>query len=355
MSQSILIPTPALTDFAAALFVAAGVGIDEARGVASALVASNLCGHDSHGVVHIPGYMEQLANGDVVPGAAPAVVQETESLVVADAGRGFGPVQIIRLIDKLVPKAKKNGIACGAMRNSAHVGRLGAWVELAARLGFAALMTVNDNGVLQCVAPPGGTEPRLSTNPLAVAVPTGNGALVLDMSTSAVAQGKVRLAHLGGHACPPGWLLDAQGNPTTDPAVRFQEPAGTILPMGGEQGFKGFGLALLLDILVGGLTGGTCPPAAPDDRLTNNVLLVLWDPAAAAGREHFNREANKLIDYVRATKRKAGVAEIRLPGDRSHRTTAQRAADGIPLDAGVWKSLTDLAAKLQVPVPQLRT
>ena len=178
------------------------------------------------------------------PGAPLEIVRETESLVVADAGFGFGPVQMVRLIEKLVPKAKKNGLACGFLRNSSHVGRLGAWVEHAACLGMAALMTVNDNGVLQCVAPPGGTGPRLSTNPLAIAAPTGNAPLVLDMSTSAVAQGKVLLARLAGRDCPPGWLLDADGNPTVDPSVRFQEPAGTILPLGGEQGYKGFGLAL---------------------------------------------------------------------------------------------------------------
>ena len=342
-----------LTQFTAELFVAADVSEGEARIVAESLVDANLRGHDSHGVVRIPDYVKQLAKGELVAGADLETLSETESALSVDAHFGFGQVQTVKLIERLVPKAKEQGIACGTMLNCGHVGRLGEWVERLAQAGLAGMITVNDNGVLQCVAPPGGTAPRISTNPVALGVPTGNGPLALDISTSAVANGKIKVAHIAGKPCPPGWLQDADGNPTTDPAVRFTDPRGTIFPMGGTEGYKGFGLGLLLDILVGGLSGGLCPPAPPDAEGTNNVLLLVWDPSRFAGRSHFQREADKLIDYVRDTPRKEGVEKIRLPGDRAAESLNERSETGIPLDAGTWQALNLLADKLSVPVPSV--
>jgi uncharacterized oxidoreductase len=205
--------------------------------------------------------------------------------------------------------------------------------------------------VWQCVAPPGGTEPRISTNPLAIGVPTATGPLAMDISTSAVANGKIQLAALEGRTVPPGWLQDAAGEPTTDPNVRRHQPPGSILPMGGEQGYKGFALGLFLDLLVGGLSGGWCPPAEASAEMTNNVLLVIWDPARFAGSDHFAGEVAKLVEHVRSTPRKAGVERIRLPGDRSQELRAERLRDGIPLDAGTRGALAELAGSLNVTLP----
>jgi uncharacterized oxidoreductase len=344
--------SPALEDFVSRLFQAAGVLRSEAVPVAASLVGSNLRGHDSHGVVQVPGYVRQLRAGTLAPGVELKVLSETPSLLVTDAGRGFGSVQTARLIERLVPKAREQGIACGTLRTSGHLGRLGEWAERAAREGVAGLVATNDNGVLQCVAPPGGVEPRISTNPIAIGVPTGNGPLVLDLSTSIVANGKVRLKLTEGEACPPGWLLDADGEPTTDPAVRFSDPRGTLLPLGGEQGgYKGFGLGLFFDILVGGLSGGFSPPAPASAPLTNNALVVLWMPERFAGESHFLGQADELIAYVRATRCKAGVDAIRVPGDRSQATLRERMEKGIALDDGTWRPLVELARELGVDVP----
>lgn len=353
MPDSVLISAEQLTRFAANLFEQAGVSVSEAELVAASLVDSNLCGHDSHGVVRVMEYVGQLASGELVAGVELDDLNETSSLLSVDAQFGFGQVQTVRLIDRLIPKAKEQGVACGTMRNCGHVGRLGEWVERIARHGLAGLMTVNDNGVLKCVAPPGGVEPRLSTNPIAIGVPTGGEPLVLDISTSIVANGKVKVAHFAGQQCPPGWLQDADGNPTTDPAVRFTSPQGTIYPLGGEGDYKGFGLGLLFDILIGGLSGGFCPPAEESAPMTNNVLLVVWDPQRFAGKRHFLGEADRLIDFVRSTKRKPGVDEIRLPNDRSTATRRQRSRDGIPLDLGTWQALVKLADELNVTVPEV--
>jgi len=350
MPDSRCITPSILTNFAVELFEAAKVSVDEARIVTESLVDANLRGHDSHGVVRIPDYVRQLANGELVAGAVLETLSETENALTADAHFGFGQVQTVKLIERLVPKAKQQGISCGTMLNCGHVGRLGEWTERIAADGLAGLMTVNDNGVLQCVAAPGGTAPRISTNPIAIGVPTGNGPLCLDISTSTVANGKIKVAHLAGTQCPEGWLQDADGNPSTDPAVRFTDPRGTILPMGG---YKGFGLGLLLDILVGGLSGGLCPPAGPDAEGINNVLLVVWDPSRFAGRSHFLSEADKLVDYIRNSPRKPGVDAIRLPGDRANESHRERSANGIPLDAGTWHTLVKLAEKQGVAVPIL--
>jgi len=353
MTDSIKIAADNLRTFASDLFQAAGLSSDDADIVSDSLVLSNLCGHNSHGVMRTVEYVNQMKQGELRGDAELNVLQETDSLIVADAGFGFGQIQMRKLIERLSLKAQQQGIACGTLKSCGHVGRLGEWVERLAEAGLAGFVTVNDNGVLKCVAPPGGVEPRISTNPIAVGIPTENEPLVLDISTSAVANGKIRVADLAGEQCPAGWLQDSQGNPTGDPKVRLQEPYGSILPFGGEQGYKAFGLGLLFDILVGGLSGGFCPPAADDAPSTNNVLLVVWDPKKFAGQNHFLAEAEKLIAYVRDTKLKPGVEKIRLPGDRSLNSKQRGEQQGVPLDSGTWQSLVALAEKLGVNSPEI--
>jgi uncharacterized oxidoreductase len=341
-----------LQDFVTRLFTAAGAPADEARVVAASLVESNLRGYDSHGVLLARWYLSQIKNRELLPGAPFSVNSETSALVSADGGLGFGQVQCGMLVDRVAGKARESGVATGLMRRSGHVGRLGEWVERAAEHGLAALITVNDNGVIQTVAPPGGTKGRLSTNPIAIGVPTGSGPRVLDISTSAVANGKLKVARLENRAVPTGWVQDALGNPSTDPNVMLADPPGALLPLGGEQAHKGFGLALFLDMLIGGLTGGFSPPAPPGTIECNNVLLVVWDPARCAGADHFLAQADKLIAEVRATPRRAGVDRIQIPGDQSAEVRARRLQDGIPLSNEAWSQLTRVAEKLGVAIPR---
>jgi uncharacterized oxidoreductase len=149
-------------------------------------------------------------------------------------------------------------------------------------------------------------------------------------------------------------IQDARGNPTTDPNVMVADPPGALLPFGGDQAYKGFGLALLLDILIGGLSGGFCPPAPEGTIECNNVLLAVWDPARFAGAAHLTAEADRLIGSVRETPRKPGVDRIQLPGDRSAALRAQRLAEGIPVAEAIWDQLTRVAGKLRVEVPEGR-
>jgi hydroxycarboxylate dehydrogenase B len=334
-----------LRQFVSRLFQAAGVVATESDWVAESLVESNLCGHESHGVVRVMEYIDLIRAGDLRSDVELKTVSETGGLLVSDAQLGFGQVQMRKLLDRLEDKARTLGIAVGTVTNCGHVGRLGEWCQLLAERGLASWLTVNDNGVLTCVAPPGGTEPRISTNPIAIGVPNDDTPIVLDISTSVVANGKIRVAQISGEQCPDGWIIDHNGLPTNDPNVRFNDPKGSILPMGG---YKGFGLGLLLDMLVGGLSGGQSPPADEGEIECNNVLMVVFDPEKFAGTDHFKTQVNQLTEFTRNTPTRSDTQAIRLPGDRSTQLRAQRLQDGLPLDDGTWNALATLATELDV-------
>jgi len=238
------VPAADLLTFTRALFQSAGLPTDEASTVAAALVDANLCGHDSHGVIRIDQYLKALRNGQLRAGVSLQVVHEAPAILIADGQWGFGQVQVRRLLERLVPKARAAGVTAGTLRHAGHIGRLGEYAEWVTQQGCAVLCTVNGHGLGRGVAPPGGIECRIGTNPLCLGVPTAGDPLILDISTSVVAEGKVRVAFNKGVPAPEGWLLDEQGRPTTDPGVLYREPRGSILPLGN---YKGFGLGLVLD------------------------------------------------------------------------------------------------------------
>ena len=341
-----------LFDFARRLFVAAGVPADDATTVALSLVNANLCGHDSHGVMRVPQYVGFIREGKLVPDAPLTVLRETPALVAADAGWGLGQVQANRLLDRLLTKAKAIGLAGGSIRRCGHIGRLGEYAEWAAENGMALFATVNSHGSGRRVAPPGGARGRISTNPICFGVPTPTDPLILDFSTSAVAEGKVRVAHQKGESVPEGWILDSVGRPTTNPADLYTDPPGSILPFGGPHAYKGFGLGLMMDALAGGLSGGDCSrPDRPMPGLGNSVVFVLWDVEAFGGREAFLCSVGGLADFVRTTPPIAEGAAITLPGDPERQAHARRTLEGIPIPDGTWSLLSKLARELGVDVP----
>ncbi|MGL6076815.1 MAG: Ldh family oxidoreductase [Fimbriiglobus sp.] len=342
----------ALTSFVSQLFLASGVSEAEAQTVASSLVDANLCGHDSHGVMRAPQYLDYIANGTYKPGAAFTVLNESPAVLAADAGWGLGQVQGHELLRRLMVKAKALGIAGGTLRNCAHTGRLGEYAEVAAQHQLAFFGSVNTHGGGRRVVPPGGTAGRISTNPICFGVPTSADPVVLDFGTSVAAEGKVRVHHQKNEPTPEGWLVDAQGQPTTNPAVLYTEPRGSILPFGGSQMYKGFGLGLVLDLLCGGLSGGPCSnPDAPMTGVGNAVFFAVFDPVAFGGVEHFIKEADNLTQYVRDCPPADPAQPITLPGDPERRTKATRLRDGIAIPDGTWQLLTKAAAVRNVPVP----
>jgi uncharacterized oxidoreductase len=341
-----------LTDFAAALFEKIGVGRREAGICATSLVGANLRGYDSHGVMRIPFYVAAIRDGRVKPQQSLRIVHETPAVLVCDGGWGIGQVLSRDLMERLTVKAGLMGIACGTLRQAAHIGRVGEYSELAAAEGMVAIICANGHGSGQRVAPVGGKEGRLGTNPLSIGMPGGNeGPFVLDFGTSATAEGKVRVKKIAGQKVPLGWILDADGNPTTDPNQLYGSPAGSILPMGGDQAYKGFGLAFMIEMLAGALSGGRCShPGAPAP-VGNDVLFIVLDPRQLGGTEHLAQEISVLEPFVRETPRREGVDKITLPGDPERKLLAEREANGIPLDDGNWSELMKLAETLGVAVP----
>ncbi len=340
-----------LTEFAARLLIAGGVGGNEARLIAGSLVAANLRGYDSHGVMRIPQYLGQIDKGDIVPGAEFEVIRETPSLLTTDGHWGFGQVQAGRLMRRLIEKAQSVGVAVGTMIQCAHTGRLGEYCEMATEAGLVAMVMVNNHGAVRRVAPPGGKVARLSTNPIAVGIPHADQPIVLDFCTCVAAEGKVRVKKIAGQKCPDGWLLDSEGRPTNDPGDLYGDPPGTILPMGGTQPYKGFGLGLMVEVLTGALSGGVCAREVPINPIGNCVFMLVLDPAQFGGRVHFHSEVSQLIEFIRSCPRIEGVDEITLPGDPERRSLAQKSAEGLTFDEGNWGRLATLAEELGVDLP----
>lgn len=344
-----------LEHFAIDLLAAAGATPSEAKVVGASLVNANLCGYESHGVMRLPFYVQAMADGEVVSQAPLEVLQESSTRIVADAHWGFGQVQANEMLRRLAALTLENGLAIGTMIHCGHIGRLGEYCELAAAQGLVSMLMVNSHGAAVRVAPPGGKAPRLSTNPLAIGVPNGAEPLVLDFSTSATAEGKVRVKKIAGESVPDGWLLDSEGRPTNDPNTLYGSPPGSILPMGGAQAYKGYGLGLMIEILTGALSGGVCAREKPFPKKGNCVFMMLLNPDAFGGQSHFQAEVAQLVAYQRSCPRVAGVDRILLPGDPERLVMQQRITRGVELDAENWGQLVRLGQKLNVSPPSART
>ncbi|VTS06044.1 Ldh family oxidoreductase [Tuwongella immobilis] len=341
-----------LIDVSCRLFERVGIPPADARLVATSLVDANLCGHDSHGVMRVPQYAQNIREGKLTADAPFTILHETPAMLAADAGWGLGQVHAHRLLDHLIPKAKTLGIAAGTLRRCGHTGRLGEYAERLASEHLAFFGTVNSHGAGRRVAPPGGTEGRISTNPLVMGAPTPGDPVVLDIGTSVVAEGKVRVHFQKKEPVPEGWLHDHQGQPTTDPSVLYTDPRGTILPIGAAQAYKGFGLGLMLDLFAGGLSGGECSRSdAPMAGLGNCLLFVVMDTRHFGGTDHFLAESGRLTEYVRNCPKAAGVSAITLPGDPERHARQQRSGTGLSIPAGTWELFEKLAAELGIELP----
>jgi uncharacterized oxidoreductase len=301
--------------------------------------------------MRVPYYLAELDKGTVFPNADFTVVRDTPSILTADGHWGFGQRQAGTLTARLIDKASQSGVAVGTLLRSSHIGRLGEYCETAADAGYVSMLMVNTHGNARRVAPPGGTAPRVGTNPIAFGAPAQPYPLVLDFGTSATAEGKVRVKRIAGERCPEGWILDSSGQPTTDPNTIYADPPGTIRPMGGDQAYKGFGLAMIVEVFAGALSGGDCIAEVPTGYVGNCVVMLVLDPEAMGGRAHFQQQAQTFFDYVRSCPPIAGGGPVLLPGDPEQNTLQARLRDGLPLDDGNWQQLVECAGRLGVTVP----
>ena len=342
---------------ASSILAAHGSAHGEAADVARHLVDANLAGHDSHGVGMLPLYLASTRRAGLFFNRSPTLVGDFGAMLVFDGERGFGQSAARKVLDAAMQRASVHGVALAALRNSGHVGRVGAYGEQVAAAGFAALIFVNAVGRPPSVAPHGGVEARISSNPFCFAYPAVDGLapLVLDAATAGMAIGKARVAQARGEQLPPGFLLDDQGQPTTDPRYALGDPHGALLPFGLH---KGSGLGLFCELLAGALMGGqTAQPGNGNQALmaaANNLLAIVIDPRRLGDTSAAQAEAKALIAYFRGSRPRDPAQPVLVPGEREARTRAQRLASGIGIDAKTWEQLVReaQAAGVRVPVPE---
>jgi uncharacterized oxidoreductase len=324
-----------------AIFTAAGCQPPEAQRIAEHLVEANLVGHDSHGVIRVPSYVQWLRAGKVLAGRTLQVLLENEVLAVVDGQFGFGQTIGGQAVQLGIDKSGRHGVAVIALRNSGHLGRIGDWPLMAARAGRLSLHFVNTSGAGILVAPFGGINRRLSANPIAAGIPVaGSPPILLDISACTIAEGKIRVALNKGVPVPENCILDARGRPTTDPRVFYADPPGSILSIAGH---KGYGLAVVCEVLAGALTGGGCSNPENAGRVVNGMLSIYLDPARFQSDAAFGAEVNRLIAWVKSSEKVSPDGEILMPGEIEERTKAGRLREGIELDETTWSQLQDTA------------
>ncbi|NNM70913.1 malate/lactate/ureidoglycolate dehydrogenase [Enterovirga aerilata] len=339
------------------IFAAAGCAPEEARRVAEGLVDANLTGHDSHGVVRVPRYVEWLEAGEVEAGRSIAVLSEAGALAVVDGQYGFGATVGRQAVEFGIRRALDQGTAIVALRHAGHLGRIGQWAELALEHGLVSIHFVNVAGSV-LVAPFGSVDRRFSTAPIAFGFPLeGEPPVVLDFATSAVAEGKVLVAANGGKPVPPGSLIDPDGRLSTDPATLYgpleetaerdhRKGAGAIRAMGEH---KGSGLALMCELLGGVLAGsGTSGPEK--HRFANGMVSIYMAPSAFGRKEDMVREARKFVAWLRSSRPAVAGEAVMLPGDPERRTREERQAAGIPVAPGAWAAIRATAERLGVTI-----
>ena len=356
-----LVPAEALRQFVAALFRAAGCQAEEAARIGHHLVSANLTGHDSHGVIRVPRYVQWLNEGRVRAGQSLTVVTESPTHAVVDGNQGFGQTIGPLAVDLGINKARAAGLAVIGLRNTGHIGRIGDWGERAADAGLVSIHMVNV-GLGEIVAPYGGVDRRFGTNPLCIGVPQTDGPhLLLDFATSEVAEGKVLVASNGGKPVPHGALITPEGELSSDPTVLYGPIEGTHLrdPGNGKGALrafgdhKGSGIAFMCEILAGVFTGSPTAGPVPGGKrggIVNGMLSIYLDPGhfGAAG---FARTARDYAEYVKSSRPASSGGSVLVPGDKENQTRESRLQDGIPIQITTWAALLDTAGMLKVAPP----
>lgn len=330
------------------IFERSGAPADHAECVAAHLVEANLAGHDSHGVLRIPQYVDLIDAGKLKPAAHMQVVHRALATAVVDGNAGFGQVIARDAMRLAVEIGRANGVGAVAVRNCSHTGRIGTYTQWAAEQGLVGIAVVNTGGGGQSVAPFGGTGRRLSTNPISIAAPCdGPRPIVLDMATSVAPEGKVRARYQAGTRLPDGWLIDAAGRPTNNPADFYHEPFGALLPVGGAVGYKGFGLGFMIDILAGALSGiGCCQPNMPV--VSDGMLAMALDVSQFAPLGEFTRRVAALAEHIKSCPTAAGYDEIFVPGEVEARMRERRLVEGIPIPDGTWELIDRIRTRLGI-------
>jgi L-lactate dehydrogenase len=339
-----------LTAFAHALLTQVGLPSDKAQAVAEVLVEGDLLGHTTHGLALLPSYLGELESGSMRKDGAPLVVADFPAALTWDGQRLPGPWLTLQAMEVAMQRASTQGTCTVVIRRSHHIACLAAYHQRATDLGFVMLLHCSDANSAS-VAPFGGLDPVFTPNPVSVAFPTSGLPVMVDVSTSATTNGLTNRLHKEGGQLPAAWVMDGYGQPSHNPAVLFEEPKGTILPLGGmDSGHKGYGLSLMVEALTGGLTG--FGRANPREGWGATVYLQMIDPRAVAGLEAFQQQMDAVTAQCRASKPATAGQAVRTPGERGLNLKAQSVHTGVSLYPTIMPMLSPWADKLKVSLPQ---
>lgn len=346
----IVVPVPRLHALLTEAFRGYGASPEEADEVVGQLMEASLTGHDSHGALRAPWYMDKIDAKELIPGAKVDILNETSTTAIVDGNWGFGQPVSRTAMRLAIAKAKQHGMACVTVRNANHMGRVGYYTSMAAAEGMVGLGCVNLNGASPCVAAHGGIDRRLATNPFSICFPTDREpAFLMDMTTSVVAEGKLQVRRNLGKPAEEGWIIDHDGRPTTDPWDFYNDPEGSLLTFGGPVAYKGYALSMAVEGLAGGLSGSPCSnPAA--DRHGNACWYTALRIDAFVPLDEFKRNVGAMIDHMKSSRKAEGVAEILYPGEPEHRSRQRRIDEGIPIDDHTWDWLKRKCAQVGVAV-----
>jgi uncharacterized oxidoreductase len=324
---------------------AAGAPEDHAGIVARHLADANLMGHDSHGFIRTIQYVREIGEGRLDPEASPEVVKETTGSAYVNGHGGFGQVVATFATRLAVEKARQCGIGLVTMGSLGHTGRIGTYPEMAAREGMAAIMFTGFLGgkIGNNVAPFGGGERRLGTNPIAMGFPSSDGGrILLDFATSMVAEGKLRVHRAAGKRLPDGWIIDKEGVPSTDPNDYYE--GGAILPMGGlSGGHKGYALGFMV-ALFGGLLGGLGAGGGEAAKVGGSSIIVI-DVAAVGDIDSVGTEVEEAVRWVKKARPMEGSSGVQYPGEIEERTRQDRLANGVSIEQSTWDQVAELVKK----------
>ena len=339
----------ALLAFSRDLLVAAGMPQDKADAVAGILVEGDLLGHTTHGLQLLPGYLREVESGSMRVQGEPEVINETPAALTWNGRRLPGPWLVLQGMQAATRMARACGTGSVAIRQSHHIACLAAFHKRATDEGLMMILASSDANSAS-VAPFGGLDPVFTPNPISIGIPTSGAPIVTDISTSATTNGLTGRLHQEGGRLPAQWVIDGHGKPSDDPAVLFQEPKGTILPLGGlDSGHKGYGLSLTVEALTGGLAG--FGRADPKQGWGATVFLQVIDPEAFAGRADFVRQMDEVARQCHASRPAQAGKPVRLPGEKGFALAEEQRAKGVALHPGIMDALKPWAEKLKVALP----
>jgi len=339
----------ALRAFAAGLLDRAGVDAAIGADVAAMLVEGDLLGHTTHGLALLAPYLVEIEKGNMTKTGAPDVLSSRAAAQLWDGRRLPGPWLTLRALDAAAAMARSHGTGTVVIRRSHHIACLAAYLIQAAERGLVAIIESSDP-LVAAVVPHGGLTPIITPNPIAAGLPTGGDPILVDVSMSITSMGFANQEMRAGRRLPGAWLIDAAGNATADPAPLFNEPKGALLPLGGlDAGYKGFGLALVVEALTAGLAGHG--RADPPVGWGGTVFVQVIDPEAFGGLDAFKRQMDHVVRCAHESKPRPGVDRVRMPGEAGMKRRREQQANGVALYPAIMPELTPWAEKLGIAPP----